>query len=76
MEKNWPSEQSKIFNGMPLVKREKFKKFKQNICCNYLLVKPRIFFGLSGKMYIILCILNGNLPFEMHKIIYCFPEKK
>ena len=39
-----------------------------------LLVKPRIFSGFSEKN-IISCILKGNLPFKMHKIVF-FPEKK
>ena len=39
-----------------------------------LLVKPRIcIFRFSGKN-ITLCILKGEMPFKMHKII--FPEKK
>ena len=37
----------------------------------HLLVKPRIFFSFPGKN-IILCILKGEMPFKMHKII---PEK-
>ena len=35
-----------------------------------LLVKPRIFFRYSGKIYIILCVLRGEMPFKMHKIIF------
>ena len=41
-----------------------------------LLVKHRIFFRISGKNNLILCILKGNMPFKMYKIIYIFPEKK
>ena len=37
-------------------------------------VKPRIFLRFSGKN-IILCILKGEMPFKMNKIIF-FPEKK
>ena len=40
-----------------------------------LLVKPRIFSGFSGKN-IILCILKGEMPFKMHKIIYFSPKTK
>ena len=39
-----------------------------------LLVKPRNFFRFSGKN-IIVCILKGNMPFKMHKMIY-FSRKK
>ena len=39
-----------------------------------ILVKPRIIFRFSGK-YIILCILKGEMPFKMHKIIF-FSRKK
>ena len=39
-----------------------------------LLVKPRIVFRFSEK-YIILCILKGEMPLKMHKIIF-LPEKK
>ena len=38
-----------------------------------LLVKPRVF---SGKKYIILCILKGEMPFKMHKIIFFSRKKK
>ena len=38
-----------------------------------LLVKPRILFRFSGKKYIILCILIGEMPFKMHKVIF-FPD--
>ena len=38
-----------------------------------LLVKPRIFQVFWKN--IILCILKGEMPFKMHKIIYFFPEK-
>ena len=34
-----------------------------------LLVKPRIFSGFL-KIYIILCILKGEMPFKMHTIIF------
>ena len=39
-----------------------------------LLVKPRNFFRYSGKN-IILCILKGEMPFKIHKIIF-FSRKK
>ena len=39
-----------------------------------LLVKPRIFFRFSGKN-IILCILKGEMPLKMHKIM-SFQGKK
>ena len=39
-----------------------------------LLIKPRFFFRFSGKN-IISCILKGEMPFKMHKIIF-FQEKK
>ena len=39
-----------------------------------ILVKPRIFFRFSGKSTI-LCILKGEMPSKMHKIIF-FPDKK
>ena len=39
-----------------------------------LLEKPRIFFRFSGKNTI-LCILKGEIPFKMHKIIL-FSRKK
>ena len=39
-----------------------------------LLVKPIIFFRFSGKN-IILCILNGEIPFKIYKII-SFARKK
>ena len=32
-------------------------------------VKPRFFFRFSGNN-IILCILKGEMPFKMHKIIF------
>ena len=40
-----------------------------------LLVKPRIFFRFSGKKYIILCILKGEMPIKMRKFTF-FPEKR
>ena len=39
-----------------------------------LLVKPRFFSGFMEKN-IILCILKGEMPFRMHKIIF-LSEKK
>ena len=39
-----------------------------------LLVKPRIFSCFLEK-YIILCILKGEMPFKMHKIVYFFRKK-
>ena len=39
-----------------------------------LLVKPGIFFRFSGK-YIILCILKGEMPFKIHKIMGVFQKK-
>ena len=36
--------------------------------------KPRIF-QVFWKKNIILCVLKGEMPFKMHKIIF-FPEKK
>ena len=39
-----------------------------------LLVKPRFFSGLLDKN-IILCILKGQMPFKMHKIIFFFQKK-
>ena len=41
-----------------------------------LLVKPRIIFRFSGEKNIILCILKGEMPFKMHKIIFFFQKKK
>ena len=38
-----------------------------------LLVKPRFFSGFLN-FFIILCILKGEMPFKMHKIIF-LPEK-
>ena len=40
-----------------------------------LLVKPIIFFRFSEKN-IILCILKGEMPFKMHKIIFISKKKK
>ena len=40
-----------------------------------LLVKPRIVFRFSGKN-IILCILKGEMPFKIHKIIFFSRKKK
>ena len=47
--------------------------FKKYVCLPYLnlLVKPRIFFRFSGKN-IILCILKGEMPFKMYKIIFFY----
>ena len=39
-----------------------------------LLVKPRFFSGFQEK-YIILCILKGEMPFKMHKIVF-FSRKR
>ena len=38
-------------------------------------VKPRIFFRFFGKN-IILCILKGEMPFKMHKIIFFSRKNK
>ena len=39
-----------------------------------ILVKPRIFFRFSGKN-IISCILKGEMPFKMHKMIFFLENK-
>ena len=43
------------------------------LCLNFL-AKPRIFFRSENN--IILCILKGEMPFKMHKIIFFFQIKK
>ena len=40
-----------------------------------LLVKPRIF-QVFWQIYIILCILKGEMPFKMHKMILFSRKKK
>ena len=39
-----------------------------------LLVKPRIFSGFLKK-YIIVCILKGEMPFKMHKMLFSSRKK-
>ena len=50
--------------------------FRVNQPYQNLLVIPRFFFQDFWKKYINVCILKGEMPFKMHKIIYFFPEKK
>ena len=40
-----------------------------------LLVKPRFFFRFSERKYVILCIVKGEMPFKIHKMIF-FQKKK
>ena len=60
--------------GYPLRPNEKITVFRVTRRYLNLLVKPSIFFRFSGKN-IISCILKGEMPFKMHKIIY-FSRKK
>ena len=55
-------------------KIKKYLCFKVTRLYLYLLVKSRIFTGLL-EIYN-LCILKGEMPFKMHKIIYFFQKKK
>ena len=56
-----------------LSKKKKIPVFRVTQHCLNLLVKSRFIFMVSGKN-VMLCILKGEMPFKMYKIIF-FPEK-
>ena len=59
---------TKLFRHIKAVRPNKKAVFRLTQPYLNLLMKPRIFFKFSGKN-IILCILEGEKPFKMHKIL-------